>query len=187
MKRAQLELALRLAGKVARDADFIVFGSQSILGTIARPPKACIVSMEVDLYPRRRLEGMRPIITQLGPRSPFARTYGFHVDCVTPEVADFPEGWVERLTPFRTKRTGGVTGWCVELHDLAVSKLAAGREKDLTYVQALLDAKQVRPAVLNRRIASLSVTAVRRAVMIYLVKRLVRQNRMKDRAKLKAK
>jgi hypothetical protein len=29
-----------------------------------------------------------------------------------------PTGWTERLIPFRTPRTGGVTAWCLDPHDL---------------------------------------------------------------------
>lgn len=157
MKRAQLELALRLAGEVARDSEFIVFGSQSILGTVGRPPKTCLVSMEVDIYPRQHPQAAGLIVARFGARSAFARENGFFVDCVTPELAAFPEGWMDRLIPFRTKRTGGVTGWCVELHDVAASKLAAGREKDLTYIKALLAARLVKARVLQERIHTLPI------------------------------
>jgi hypothetical protein len=97
------------------------------------------------------------IVARFGARSAFARENGFFVDCVTPELAAFPEGWMDRLIPFRTKRTGGVTGWCVELHDVAASKLAAGREKDLTYIKALLAARLVKARVLQERIHTLPI------------------------------
>jgi len=54
MTKSQLELALREAAKIARDRDFIVFGSQCILGTVSRPPRVCLLSQELDLYPRSR-------------------------------------------------------------------------------------------------------------------------------------
>lgn len=50
MKKSQLELSLRAAGKISRDFDFLVFGSQSIFGMVGVPPNPCLVSMEVDLY-----------------------------------------------------------------------------------------------------------------------------------------
>ena len=40
--------------------------------------------------------------------------------------------------PVKNENTGGATGWCLETHDLAVSKLVAGREKDLDFVQGVL-------------------------------------------------
>jgi hypothetical protein len=99
MNKPQLELALSAAGQIARDSEFIVFGSQSILGTVSRPPKACLVSLEVDLYPRHHSQAVNLIVTELGRRSTFALKNGFFVDCVTPDLAAFPEGWTDRLIP----------------------------------------------------------------------------------------
>ena len=185
MKKSQLELALRVAGEIARDPDFIVFGSQSILGTVAKPPKSCLASMELDLYPRRHPQAMGLIIARLGARSAFARKNGFFVDCVTPGLAAFPDGWIERLTPFRTRRTGGVTRWCVELHDVAASKLAASREKDLNYVRALLRAKLIRPLILENRIATLPINPSHREEIVESAKQLIREAQATSRAKRK--
>ncbi len=38
----------------------------------------------------------------------------------------------------RNENTGGVVGWCLSPSDLAVSKLLAGRQKDISYVRAML-------------------------------------------------
>ncbi len=173
MKKSQLELALRMAGKIAQDSDFIVFGSQSILGTVAAPPRSCLVSMEVDLYPQRHPQAAGLIATGLGARSDFFREQGFFVDCVTPDLAAFPEGWTDRLIPFRTPRTAGVTGWCVELHDVAASKLSAAREKDLSYVAALLKTGLVKLNVLKHRIATLPVTPASREAILNSVEQLI--------------
>jgi hypothetical protein len=50
--------------------------------------------------------------------------------------------------------TDGAIGWCLEPHDLAFSKLAASREKDLAFVTELLVHKMIRPSALARLIAS---------------------------------
>jgi len=158
MTKSQLELALREAAKIARDRDFIVFGSQCILGTVSRPPRVCLLSQELDLYPRSRPQAVLLLARKLGARSVFSKREGFFVDCVTPDLAALPEGWTDRLVPFRTRKTAGVTGWCLELHDLAASKLAAGREKDLDYVQALFSHGLISPSVLKERLRTLPVT-----------------------------
>ena len=49
-----------------------------------------------------------------------------------------PAGWEDRLVKLTNENTGGAIGWCLEPHDLAFSKLAARREKDLAFVAALL-------------------------------------------------
>jgi hypothetical protein len=56
-------------------------------------------------------------------------------------TATLPAGWQERLIPLRNENTGGAIGWCLEVHDLAASKLVAGREKDLEFVRVLLREK----------------------------------------------
>jgi len=119
---------------------------------MARPPILCLASMEVDIYPKHKYQAVRLLVAKLGNRSAFAKRSGYFVDCVSPDLATLPNGWAERLVPFRTKRTGGVTGWCLEIHDLALSKLAAGRVKDLEYIHALLQAKLIRPGTLKDRI-----------------------------------
>jgi hypothetical protein len=40
--------------------------------------------------------------------------------------------------PIHNENTRGATGWCLEPHDLAVSKIVAGREKDMEFVRAML-------------------------------------------------
>jgi hypothetical protein len=47
--------------------------------------------------------------------------------------------------------TGGATGWCLEVHDLAVSKLVAGREKDLDFVRVLVRERMVDAVLLEQR------------------------------------
>lgn len=185
MKKSQLELALRAAGVLARDSDFIVFGSQSILGTVAKPPKRCLASLELDMYPRSNPQAMGLIIARLGARSAFARKQGFFVDCVSPELAAFPDGWTERLIPFRTRHTEGVTGWCVELHDVAASKIAAGREKDREYVRVLLAEKLIKPFILKDRVATLPVSSSRHEAIEESIQQLIREARVQQRAKRK--
>ena len=70
--------------------------------------------------------------------SPVHQTFGYYAHGVGEETAVLPAGWKDRLIPLRTENTGGATGLCLEVHDLAVSKLVAGREKDLEFIAGLL-------------------------------------------------
>jgi hypothetical protein len=54
-----------------------------------------------------------------------------------------------------------VIGWCLDPHDLAISKLAAGREKDLAFVGALLRLKMVRTGRLQELIQLLGDSELR--------------------------
>jgi len=49
-------------------------------------------------------------------------------------------------------RAGAVTALCLEVHDLVVSKLAAGRLKDLEFIGALLRLGLAKPRTTRLRI-----------------------------------
>jgi hypothetical protein len=53
-------------------------------------------------------------------------------------------------------------GLCIEVHDLAASKLAAFRDKDRDYVRVLLKNKLVKPATLKKRIGTLDLVMAER-------------------------
>ena len=61
-------------------------------------------------------------------------------------------GWRERLVPVHNENTGGGTGLCLDIHDLAVSKLIAGREKDIDFLTGLLRHCLVRLPILRDRL-----------------------------------
>ena len=68
------------------------------------------------------------------------------------ETAILPSGWEERLVKAENENTFGAIGWCLEPHDLAVSKLIAGRDKDFDFVGVMVAAKIVSAAVIQERI-----------------------------------
>jgi hypothetical protein len=51
------------------------------------------------------------------------------------------------------ENTRFVRGWCLEVHDLAIGKYAAGREKDRDFTKALVRHAMVRREVLELRLA----------------------------------
>src|SRR5947209_3552270 len=150
MKRADLEHILRASKGVTGETEFIVIGSQAILGRFPDAPRVFRKSMEADLYPRFRPELAEDIEGSLGRYSLFDQTFGYFADGVSPTTATLPQGWDERLIRLSNENTGGAIGWCLEPHDLAFSKLAARREKDLTFVSALLHFKMVRVSRLRK-------------------------------------
>jgi len=165
MKRSELQTALRAAGHVARQAEFILIGSQAVHAHCGRVPAEVLLSQECDLYPRTHPEAAGLLATELGRRSAFARRHGFYVDVVTPDLATLPEGWERRLKPLGA---GRVTAFCLELHDLLASKLAAGRLKDLELAGALLKLRLGSAATLRRRIARLPLATDRHKARVRL-------------------
>lgn len=138
MTRAQLEHIVRAAAGNADCLHLVVIGSQAILGSYPEPPSELVVSIEADVYPRDRPQDAILIDGAIGERSLFHETFGYYAHGVSETTAVLPEGWRERLVPLHNENTRGATGWCLEPHDLAVSKLAAGRPKDLDYVACML-------------------------------------------------
>lgn len=161
MKRADLEHILRASKEITGEAEFIILGSQSILGSHPDAPRELRGSMEADLYPRNRPELSSLIEGSLGELSPFHGTFGYFADGVSPDTATLPDGWEQRLIPLSNQNTGGATGWCLEPHDLAFSKLAARREKDIVFVSALLRHKLIRPSRLGKLISSVADASLR--------------------------
>lgn len=119
----------------------------------------------MDVYPKNHPDRSDLVDGALGEGSPFQLTPGFYVHGVGPETAVLPEGWEWRLVPVRGRGTEGNTGWCVEVHDLAVSKLAAGRPKDLAYVEALFRHGLADPEEVARRVDAVRSDVVGAAVM----------------------
>jgi hypothetical protein len=64
------------------------------------------------------------------------------------------------LVPLHNENTRGATGWCLEVHDLAVSKLVAGREKDIEYLQALFRHRLAQPALVRKRLAMTALASI---------------------------
>lgn len=137
MVREELEHIIRAAADITKEQHFIIIGSQAILGQYPDAPEALLISMEADLYPRYRPELSHDIEGSLGRGSRFDQTFGYHADGVSPTTATLPEGWTQRLIPICNANTRGATGWCLDLHDIAIAKYAAGREKDLRYTADL--------------------------------------------------
>jgi len=48
MTREELEHIIRASGDITNQYEFVIIGSQSILGPIPNPPKVFSVSMEAD-------------------------------------------------------------------------------------------------------------------------------------------
>ena len=138
MNRTQLEHVLRVAGAITGTRRFIILGSQAILGATANPPGELTVSMEVDTYPEDAPEKADLVDGTIGELSPFHETYGYYAHGVGPETAVLPRGWRSRVQVLESTATQGVQGLCIAPVDLAISKLIAGREKDLVFVSVML-------------------------------------------------
>jgi hypothetical protein len=134
MKRHELEHIIRAAAAISDSPDLIVVGSQSILAQVPDAPDELTASIEADVYPKNDPERSILIDGAIGELSIFHQTFGYYAHGVSADTAVLPKGWEGRLVPLRNENTRGFTGWCLDVHDLAASKLVAGREKDVQFV-----------------------------------------------------
>lgn len=155
MTRAELEHAIRAACDVARDTEVYVFGSQAILGQFPEAPESLRQSAEADIAPANAVEMVDVIDANLGELSAFHEAFGFYVHGVPIDAAVLPAGWERRAIAVRNANTNGMTGWCVEAHDLAASKLVAFRDKDRDFVRVLITEELVKPRRLLLRVSQL--------------------------------
>jgi len=70
------------------------------------------------------------------------------------QTAVLPDGWKDRLVPLADPTTQAV-GWCLQPHDLCASKLIAGREKDLDFVEAVVVHRLIDARLVGERLAGI--------------------------------
>jgi hypothetical protein len=140
MNRIQLEHIIRAASQIADDPEIVVIGSQAIHAQNVTLPPIAFQSVEADVYPRNHPERADDIDAAIGELSPFHETHGYYAHGVSPQTAILPAGWERRVIRISNSNTGGATGLCVDVHDLILSKYAAGREQDREFNQALIRA-----------------------------------------------
>ncbi|MBV9286429.1 MAG: hypothetical protein JO288_01160 [Hyphomicrobiales bacterium] len=135
MNRTQLEHIIRAASQVSGDAQIVVIGSQAIHAQSVKLPPIAFQLLEADVYPRNYPERASEIDATIAELPQFHRTHGYYAHGIAPRAAIFPAGWEQRVIRVSGPNTGGATGLCIDVHDLALSKYAAGREQDIPVCQ----------------------------------------------------
>ena len=138
MTREQLEHIIRASAEITNQYEFVIVGSQSILGPVPNPESVFTVSMEADIYPKEAPELADKIDGAIGEGSQFHETHGYYAQGVGPKTATLPSDWQRRLHRVQNANTNGRVGYCLDVIDLFLSKAAAGRDKDREFCVALL-------------------------------------------------
>lgn len=140
MTRDQLEHIIRASAEITDQYEFVIVGSQSILGAVPNPAQAFTASMEADIYPLAAPELADDIDGAIGEGSNFQELYGYYAQGVGPDTAVLPADWIHRVHRIQSERgTNGRLGLCLDLPDLFLSKAWAGRGKDREFCMAMLE------------------------------------------------
>ena len=129
MKRTDLEHIIRAAGDITGERELVIIGSQAILGQFPNAPEALLGSREADVYFPGRPELAQKVEGAIGELSRFDDTHGFYAGSADDRTPTLPQEWRTRLIPIVNANTNGITGWCLEVHDIAVAKYAAGTQE----------------------------------------------------------
>ncbi|TET71701.1 MAG: hypothetical protein E3J56_06355 [Candidatus Aminicenantes bacterium] len=161
MKRSQLEHIIRAAGSIADDNELIVLGSASIFAQFPNIPEEFLLSIKADVFPKNKPHMSDIIDGCIGELSPFHESFGYYAHGISPETANnLPDGWDKRLIQIRNENTGGMTGLCLEIHDLIAGKYVSSREKDLQFARLIINHQMVNKTTMLERVEDLRVDAV---------------------------
>jgi hypothetical protein len=111
------------------------------------------MSMEADVAFRSDIDASKAdaVDGAIGELSQFHETYGYYAQGVEISTAVLPAGWEDRAEILDRSDSRPGYACCLEPHDLVVSKLVAGRDKDLTFAAALIEHGFVVSAILHER------------------------------------
>jgi hypothetical protein len=84
MTRDELEHIIRASGEITGEYEFMIVGSQSMLGSVPNPEAVFMVSMEADIYPFRAPELADEIDGAIGEGSQFHERFGYYAQGVGP-------------------------------------------------------------------------------------------------------
>jgi uncharacterized nucleotidyltransferase DUF6036 len=170
MTRQQLGHIIRAAGSITDEKVILVLGSQSILGSVENASGKLLLSMEAHVFPLKAPDKTELINGSIGEISQYHETFGYYAHGIQPDSCPLPLGWEKRLASIQNENTNGIIGLCLGADDLACTKLAAGRPKDLDLVTEMIATGVVNPNRLSKMIRDLPKTeqrlAAQRSLMI---------------------
>lgn len=180
MNRQAFDHALRAAGAILGENELLVIGSQALHASIAAdlPPEAAR-SVEADVAALDDPDDRKADLIDgaIGEASAFHETFGYYAQGVSESTAILPRGWQDRLIRYETPDTNGVVAWCLEIHDLWISKAVALRPKDIEFCTSLVVGNHLDTNTLRHRLTDLEGVEEQRLVQIQgLLDRLTAPN-----------
>lgn len=155
MNKADLEHIIRAASAITNQYEIIIVGSQSVLGSVDRPPPECLLSMEADVFVYGH-ENLSDLIDgAIGEGSKFHENFGYYAQGVDSTTSVLPSGWHDRLVRLQSANTDLKIGLCLDVTDLFLAKCAANREKDIVFNVELLSHRLVDVSEAISRVATM--------------------------------
>ncbi len=137
MRKSDLFELVRQIKTITSSEIPIIVGSQAVHLVTNFPPEIIQQSIECDfIFISGKSETRTEINKKLGVFSNFQLENGFYADALGLATVILPTNWQERLQPFKDEK-GETIALVAEIHDIAVSKLIAGREKDFLFLKEL--------------------------------------------------
>ena len=180
MNRSQLEHIIRASAAILGTDQFVIVGSQSILGAYPSIPPSLAGSVEADLYPMDKPANAEILSATIGEESHFHGTFGVYADGVSEQTSILPAGWRHRLIKVQNENTNGAIGWCLDPTDLAIAKHIAGREKDIQFTAAMARHGMIDEPAFVERLETVDIPPGDRARVL---RRFAAQNARRDSGK----
>jgi|KBSMisStandDraft_5_1062788.scaffolds.fasta_scaffold298480_2 hypothetical protein len=136
MYRKQLQHVILEIGVRFDLKDIYIVGSAAILAAMPDPPEGELTATrDVDVISPRDEEKLADQISfVLGEASDFEAEHGYYAQGVTSNTPAYaPTDWKSRTLDIQVE---GTVGHCMDPNDLVLSKLGAGRPKDLDFARA---------------------------------------------------
>ncbi len=141
MNREAFDHAIRASGAILGEKELLVIGSQALHASVSDVlPPVAVLSVEADIAALDDPDEHKAdlIDGSIGELSMFHTTFGYYAQGVTESTAILPRDWRNRLIRYETPGTNGVVAWCLDIHDLWISKAIAYRPKDLDFCTSLM-------------------------------------------------
>lgn len=149
----KLRYLLYEVGRRLKLKEVHVIGSAAIAATLPAPPEGELTATrDVDIIPPNDDQRLMDSIDLLmGEGSLLDEKTGYYAHGVSSETPTYaPRDWKSRTVDVSTSTT---VGHCMDLHDLVVSKLGAGRDKDLALARELAKLGHLKRETLVERLA----------------------------------
>ena len=189
MNRNELEHIIRASGDIAKVRRIIILGSQCILGQfpnvtqslteanysemslVTESREILLRSIEADIMVPDSEEKTQLVEATIGELSSFHDTYGYYAQGVDRTTSKLAVGWENRLVEICNENTNGISGLCLEIHDLIISKIYAGRKKDIEFFHAAANLGLISRKTLIERLSMTSMSDNRRSIIHKLIVR----------------